>query len=111
MTVLAVIVGFPLFGRPRENGYCSFRIFRICSYGPLPPLTLNRDPFFPRRFLPHNDIFPFLHLLGPKILDAKIVHTSGKMFDFGGSKVFDFFGGSQKFDFGGRKISLTYVPI
>ena len=27
MTVLVVIVGFPLFGPPRENGRCSFHIF------------------------------------------------------------------------------------
>ena len=26
--VLVVIVGFSLFGHPRENGYCSFRDFK-----------------------------------------------------------------------------------
>ena len=47
-------------------------------------------------------VFAFFHAsatkgehLGPKILDAKIVHTSGKMFDVGG--------GSNNFDFWGSK--------
>ena len=40
--------------------------------------------------------------LGPKVLDTRIVHTSGKMFDWGGI---------EHFNFGGRKIFLKYVPI
>ena len=29
VTVLVVINGFPLFGHPWENGYCSFRDFYL----------------------------------------------------------------------------------
>ena len=37
-------------------------VFVFFSYEPLPPLTLNRDLFFPRRVLLHNDILYFLHV-------------------------------------------------
>ena len=43
-------------------------------------------------------IFRFLE---PKILDTKIVHTTGKNYDFWGSIFFDLWG---------RKMSLKYVP-
>ena len=40
--------------------------------------------------------------LGPKNLDTEIVHTSWKMFDFGGS---------NNFDFGGRQISNNIFKV
>ena len=59
------------------------------------------------RILDSGPSFPgFLAFLAPKILDTKIVHTSGEIYDFSGSK-FSIFWGVEKC----RKIFLTYVPI
>ena len=65
-------------------------VFVLLSWEPLPPLTLNRDPFFPRRFLLHNDIFSFLHSSGQKNVRYENCSHFWENVRLWGSKNFDF---------------------
>ena len=67
----------------------------------LPPVCRLFASSFPRT----PPTGPIQDHLGPKILDTKIVHTSGKMFDVGGRNI-------SSLDVEGcRTISLKYIPI
>ena len=55
VTVLVVIVGFYLFGPPRENGRYSFRVFFVRA--PFRPYFVAKNPFVSPP--PGNFVFDF----------------------------------------------------
>ena len=94
--------------RSTNAEYTSINILgpRVPRASPATGVSTTGSALVLLRILDPGPPFPgFFAFLGPKILDTKIIHTSGKIDDFGGRR-FSILGVEKC-----PKIYLTYVPI